>query len=372
MTALPLRPRPTPRSPRLPAMTLALCLSALLGAAACRKHEGGEEKPAAAPPPPVRVETDAVTIKRMPRYLTLTGSVIADRQSDVAANVAGRLTVANMERGQRVRKGQVLATVDARAASLSAAAASAQERVVEAQQLQARADCERAETLWAKQAISRQDYDRLRTQCAAQSFSVNAARANAQLAGKQLGDTSIRAPFDGVIGERYVNTGEYVQPQTKVASVVRVSPVRVQISVPETAVPLVKQGDTLSVQVAAYGDRLFPAAVRYVAPALRPQTRDLIVEAVADNEDGALRPGMFATVQLRVGEEDQPTVPQSALRSEGTTKRIFLAREGQAWEVVVRTGAQEGGRVAILEALTPDQRVIIKPPPGLHDGSSVQ
>lgn len=349
----------------------ALCAS--LSLAGCSRSNGTEEqKSTATPPPPVKVQTAAVELRRMPRTLTLTGSVIADRQSDMAANVAGRLLLVNVERGQRVRQGQVIATVDARAAGFSVAAAAAQQRVAETQQLQAKADCDRAEMLWSKGAISRQDYDRLKTQCTSQGFSASAAKANADLAGKQLGDTTIRAPFDGVIGERFVNSGEYVQPQTRVASIVRIDPVRVQISVPETAVPLIKQDDTLSVQVAAYGARLFPAVVKYVAPALRAQTRDLMVEAVAENKDAALRPGMFATVLLLVGEEELPTVPSDAVRSEGATKRIFIARGGQAWESVVRLGAERDGRIAVLEALTADQKVIIKPPPGLQDGASVQ
>lgn len=357
-------------SPRLLAFAL-LCAAAAALPACQRAPAAQEQKKAAAPPPPVTVETSPVEVRRMPRLLTLTGSVIADRQSDVAANVAGRILSAPIERGLRVTQGQVLATVDARAAGFSAAAAAAQQRVAETQQQQARADCERAEMLWQKGAISRQDYDRLKTQCSAQTFSAAAAKANADLAGKQLGDTTIRAPFTGVIGERLINTGEYVQPQTRVATILRVDPVRVQISVPEIAVPLVKQGDTLAVQVAAYGDRSFPAEVKYLGPALRAQTRDLVVEAVAPNPDGALRPGMFATVRLLTGEEELPTVPTDAVRVEGATRRIFLARQGQAWEMVVRTGAERDGRIAVIEPLTPDQQVIRRPPPGLHDGSSV-
>lgn len=358
--------RPRPRL-----LALALLCAAAAALPACQRAPAAQDRQKATPPPPVSVATSPVEVRRMPRLLTLTGSVFADRQSDVAANVAGRILSAPIERGQRVAQGQVLATVDARAAGFSAAAAAAQQRVAETQQQQARADCDRAEMLWQKGAISRQDYDRLKTQCSAQNFSAAAAKANADLAGKQLGDTTIRAPFTGVIGERLVNTGEYVQPQTRVATILRVDPVRVQISVPETAVPLVKQGDTLSVQVAAYGDRSFPAEVKYLAPALRAQTRDLVVEAVAGNPDGALRPGMFATVRLLTGEEDLPTVPADALRIEGATRRLFLARQGQAWEMVVRTGAERDGRIAVLEPLTPDQQVIRRPPPGLHDGSSI-
>jgi membrane fusion protein (multidrug efflux system) len=349
-------------------------LAAALSLAGCgsRSESAERTRDGNTPPPPVKVTTAPVQIMKMPRYLTLTGSVIADRQSEVAANVSGRVTAAPIERGQAVRAGQVLAVVDARGFAFSASAAQAQSKAAEEQQKLAESDCARADSLMQKGAVSKQEYDRMKTQCAAQSFSASAAQANADLAKKQLGDTTIRAPFDGIIGERYVNVGEYTQMQSRIASLYRINPVRIQISVPEAATPLVKQGETIKVQVAAWGDREFPATVKYVAPALRQSTRDLLVEAVADNKDGALRPGMFATVQLLVGEEAQPTVPAEAVQVDGTVKRLYVARGGQAWEMVVRTGAQKDHRVAVLEPLGDGERVIVTPPPGLHDGSSIQ
>ena len=355
------------------ALFIALPLAVTLSATACRRdapqptpRDAGRAGTIA-----VRVKTAAIEPREMPRLLTLTGSIVADRQSDVAANVAGRVLSAPVERGQSVRQGDTLAIVDARAAGFSAAAAAAQVKAAETQVAQARADCERAESLLAKGALSKAEYDRLHTQCTAQVYSATAVKASADLAQKNVGDTTIRAPFDGTVGERYVNVGEYVQPQARVVSLYRIRPVRIQISVPEEATPLVTQGATLEVHVAAFGERTFPATVRYIAPALRPQTRDLIVEAVAPNPDGALKPGMFATVMLEVGRDTQPTVPAEAIRTEGTTHRIFIARGQVAWEMVVRTGATREGRTAVLEAFNPEDRVIVSPPPGLHDGSAI-
>lgn len=350
---------------------------AMAFAAACSGGAKKADEPPAAQKPKeptpgvVSVETKPIEIKKMPRYMTLTGTILADRQSEVAANVSGRIISSAVERGQPVKQGQVIAVVDSRSAGFSASAATAQSKVAEAQLKQAESDCDRADKLLQQGAISRVEHEKLKTACSSQVFSATAARANADLAQKQLGDTTIRAPFDGVIGERYINVGEYVQPQTKVASVYRINPVRVQISVPESATPLIKAGDSLNVRVAAWGDRDFPATIKYVAPALRQATRDLLVEAIAENSDGALRPGMFASVHLLVGEADEPTVPQNALKIDGATKRLFLAKNGQAWEMVVKTGASREGRVAVQEALTIQDRVIIQPPPGLRDGAAV-
>jgi len=360
-------------------LTLAQASAALLLAAAgptlagCRQSESAEVgKAPVVAAPAAKVETVPIEVRRMPRYLTLTGTVLADRQSEVAANVSGRIVAALVERGQAVKQGQTIAIVDAREAAFSTTAAVAQSKAAESQVRLAESDCQRADALLEKGAVSKAEYDRQKTGCQAQLYNASAARANADLATKRAGDTTIRAPFDGIVGERYVNVGEYVQAMTKVASVYRVDPARIQISVPEQAIALIKQGQTLGVKVAAYEDREFAAQVKYVAPALRTTTRDLIIEAVAKNTDGSLRPGMFATVQLLVGEADEPTIPKSALKIEGTTKRIFLAHGGQALELVVRTGAEREGHISVAEALTANDRVILHPPPGLRDGSAIQ
>lgn len=348
-----------------------ISIAVLLLTSGCKKSEGAATPVKAAAPPALKVQTAAVEHLQMPRYLTLTGSVLADRQSEVAANVAGRITATYVERGKTVKAGDVLAVVDSKAAGFSAEAANAQSQAAETQVVLARQECARADTLLSQGAIAKSEHDRLKSQCTSQLFQANAARANANLAGKLAGDTVIRAPIDGVVGERYVNVGEYVQPPTRVASVFAINPVRVSISVPEQAVGMVKEGQSLDVQVSAW-NRSFPAVVRFVSPALRPNTRDLIVEAVAANPDGALRPGMFATVLLLVGEEEQATVPESAIKTEGTVRRMYLARDGHAFELVVRTGVHKDGRVAVLEPLTKEDKVIIDPPPGLRDGTLLQ
>ena len=229
---------------RLVPVTLLFAVAAAftVSTSGCHKPEGDAQaqKAKAVVLPPVAVETAPVELRRMPRYLTLTGSVVANLQSEMAANVSGRVVATLVERGQAVKGGQVIAIVDSKAAGLSATAASAQANFADTQVGQARQDCARAEQLMATNAIAKAEYDRLKSQCAAQLWSANAARANASLAKKLAGDTQIRAPFSGIVGERYVNPGEYVQPPTRVASIYSLDPVRVSISVPETAVALVK------------------------------------------------------------------------------------------------------------------------------------
>jgi membrane fusion protein (multidrug efflux system) len=353
-------------------MKARLLMVVVLVVAACKKPDAAADpKSSVTNLPPVKVETADVQHQQMPRFLTLTGSVFADRQSEVAANVAGRIATTQVERGKAVKQGDILAIVDSKAAGFSAAAANAQSQAAETQVELAKQECARADTLFSQGALAKAEFDRLKSQCNAELFRANAARANADLAGKLAGDTVIRAPIDGIVGERYINVGEYVQPMSRVASIYAINPVRVSISVPEAAVALVKEGQNLQVRVAAWPDRSFVATVKFVSPALRAGTRDLVVEASAPNADGALKPGMFASVLLQTGEEEQPTVPRDAIKGDGTTKRMFLARAGLAYEMVVRTGVEKDGRIAVIEPLPKGEKVILKPPPGLRDGSQI-
>lgn len=355
------------------AVTVLFALLAAFVAVGCKKSD---ETPAAAAAPeetalPIEVVTGKVEIRDMPKIVTLLGNVVADRQSEVAANVAGRVLLTPIERGQSVKVGEALVMVDSRAANLTASAAAAQAQLADTQSSQATEDCARAERLYAQGAMGKAEFDRQHTQCKAQQLQASAARAQAGLSSKLAADAIVRAPFSGVIGERYVNAGEYVQPQTRVASMYSLDPVRITISVPERGVSLVRTGVQLDISVAAWPGRVFPATVEYVSPALRTMQRDLLIEAKAANADGALRPGMFATVQVSVGDEKLATVPFDAIRAEGDVRRLFLARDGHAFEMVVRTGVTRDQRIVVYEDLAPDTLVIRHPPAALRDGGAI-
>ncbi|HEY4220279.1 MAG TPA: efflux RND transporter periplasmic adaptor subunit [Myxococcota bacterium] len=358
------------RSPPVVIVVVVVVIVIAAAAIACGKPPDAAVAKAA--PAPIDVKLDEVTSQAVPRTLTLTGSVVADRSSEVAANVSGRVVVAAVERGQSVKAGDVLVRVDNLVASLSAEVATAQSKSADAQVDLATKECARTEALYQKGAITAADYDRQKTACTAQLFSAQAAKANVGLATKAAGDTSIRAPFDGVIGERYVNVGEYVQPSTKVASLMSIAPVRVSISVPESAVSMIKPDQVLAVQVSAYPDATFPAKVRFVAPALRANSRDLVVEAVCENKDKLLKPGMFATVRLNTGDEDRPTVPAGDVRHDGSASMVFIAKDGHAVETVIQPGqTTKDDRVPILGGLASGDQVIADPPATLKDGAAI-
>lgn len=325
----------------------------------------------AEPTAKVTVSATNVTARAMPRVLVLTGTLVANRESAVAADGIGKVLSTHVERGDFVKSGAVLARLDGRTAALTRAEAEAQAAVARSQRENAKTECARAETLFSQNAISRAEYDRLHTSCESATFSADAAVARQKLTEKALGDSVIRAPFSGLVVERSVSVGEYVNPGKTVITLVEVDPLRLELTVPETAVSAISEGSDVSFSVAAYPGTTFNAKVRYVGPVVRRSSRDLVVEALVDNAAGKLRPGMFATSNLNVGERNVPTIPESALTGLATSPRAFVIKNGALEERVVQAGDRHDGNVAILKGLSVGEQVVSKASADLRDGLKV-
>ena len=308
----------------------------------------------------------------MPEFLTLTGSLLADKQSDIAADANGKVLSTKVERGQSVKQGEILATLDASAAALSANAALAQEQLAKTQAEQAKTECDRSKQLFDSGAISKAEYDRSISQCTGTQWSVAAATAQHGSAAKMVGDSAIRAPFSGVIGERYVNVGQYVQPSTRIVSLFSIDPLRLELSVPESNVALVRPDLEVHFQVAAYGDQTFSGKVRFISPNVREASRDLVVEAVVPNPDGKLRPGMFATVRLKTGEQPQVVAPLAAVRKDLDPPRAYAVVNGHIEERVLQLGEEQDGVVAVPSGVKAGELLVLAPPSTIHDGARVE
>jgi membrane fusion protein (multidrug efflux system) len=341
---------------------------------------GGCARPARAPAPdpdadvaPVAVKLVAAREVKTPRVLALSGSLIGAEEAQVAAGAAGKVIATYVERGSYVKKGAVLARLDARAVSAQAAQAAADVESLKAQAAQAQVDCERTDRLFAKGAIARADYDKTRTQCQTTKYSVQSAEARKTLTTEALHDTEIRAPFSGLVVERAVTAGEYVRVDSRVATLVNVDSLRVEITVPEADVPLVRQGMQIDFRTAGEaGGRVYHGKIRYVGPAVRQQSRDAIVEAVFDNDAHDLRPGMFVTARLAVGEQSLPAVPAGAVRADGNLRHVYVAIGGRLEDRLVQAGEAQGAEIPIVSGLKAGEEVVAELTPDVRDGARVK
>lgn len=308
----------------------------------------------------------------MPESILLTGTLRASQESEVAADTAGKVTATFVERGQRVKVGDTLAILDARGASISATAATAQSQLAKAQLEQAQRECERVKSLKDTGAISSAEYDRVTSQCQTTQWSAAAAAAQQQSAQKMVGDSVIRAPFSGVIGERFVTVGQYVAPASKVVTLYAADPLRVELTVPESAVAGVRSEQPIVFTVSAFGDEKFSGTVKYVSPHIRTATRDLVIEALCPNPDLKLKPGMFAVARLETVERPSAAVPASAIVKQAEGARVFAVVNKRVEERIVKTGSERDGKIAVLTGLKVGDSVVVAPGPDVRDGAQVQ
>jgi RND family efflux transporter MFP subunit len=388
----------------------------LLGAAAVAALSstacGGAKTSAASLPEPTAVAVKTATLQNQPidRFLRVTGSLMADEHADVAAETAGRVIATPVERGTRVTTGTVLVRISGTEADAQLREAEANAGQIEArlglsanqpfdpvhvpEVMNAKASLDWAEAefnrikaLLDQRVVSQSEYDQRLTQVQAarqqyqsavnsaqQSYrSLVAARARVDLARKASADTVVRAPFDGLVAERLVSTGDYVTRGTKVAAVVKIDPLRVELTVPEQYLSRVTSGQAVRLSVDAYAGEAFPAKVRFVSPALKTDQRALTVEAVAPNADGRLKPGLFATALLQ---EPSPApallVPSSAIETVAGTSRVYVIGGGKVEERIVTLGEHVGDRVELASGVKAGEMIAVNPRGKLTDGTHVQ
>jgi RND family efflux transporter MFP subunit len=361
-------------------------------------------------PEPIEVAAVPVETRSIDRFLRVTGSLVADAQAEVSAETAGRVIETPVERGTRVAQGALLVRI-----SPQETAAQLQEADANAAQIEARlgvtaarpfdrtrvpdvmnakasldlaeAEFNRMKALVEQKVISQSEFDQRRTQleAARQSYqaaqntadqsyrSLEAARARIALARKAVADTSVRAPLDGLVVERLVSIGDYVTRGQRVATVVRVDPLRVELTVPEQQVAMIKVGQQVRLTVDAYPGEEFAATVRFISPALRSDQRALTVEAIAANKDGRLKPGLFATALVQ-----QPNaapallVPASAVETIAGTSRVYVVKNNVVDERIVTTGERIDNKIEITSGVSKEEVVASEPKGRLSDSQHVK
>lgn len=282
------------------------------------------------------------------------------------------------------------------------AAAQANYQMALAQAKLAAADAQRYANLIATGDVSKSAYDKARTQqetaeaqansarqqyeaaanAARQSYevvstseaSLDSMRAQLAQAEKAVADTTIRAPFDGYITARPVAAGEYVALTAKIATIVRIGSLKLQLQTPEQRASLAHLGDAVTARVDAYPGRDFPGTVSAINQSVDPNSRIFILEARFDNPDAALKPGMFASARVRQpGGTNGIFIPQAAVVRDKTTdsNQVFVVQDGKARLRVVSVGDPDGDSIRILSGVAAGDVVATSNRSELFDGVSV-
>jgi multidrug efflux pump subunit AcrA (membrane-fusion protein) len=419
-------------SPRLPVRVvqlffLALALSGvLLLATSCGGSKANTRSEANGPaqPPAVEVTTATAIVRDLPRFFEATGSLSGDEQTDVSPSIAGKVSVVAVEMGSYVKRGQTIVRLDdvdaklrvqqgqAQVDQAKAALRQAEEKVgirpgqaFEINKLPevanarlalelAEKNLRRSEKLIESGDVSRSAYDQQKAQrdqlkeqyesalslARQNNAAVMTARANVANAESQLNlairnqsYANVYSPIDGYVADRPADLGEYVSTTTKVATIVKINPLRVRIDIPEQAIPAVSVGQSVSVTTSAWPDRNFGGRIARISPNVTPTSRTLTVEAEIENGSGTLKPGQFATVRILQSRAAPATlVPARAVRTESGVSRVFVVKDGKAQERQVQLGQTEGDLIEIKTGVAENEIVATSNVEQLSDGMAVK
>ncbi len=319
----------------------------------------------------ITVKTAVAQEGPMPRYLRLTGEITAAQNAAVAADTTGKVMETPVERGSVVKAGDVLVQLDSRTAALNLAEAEANVVQAKSKLDLAESEVKRNTPLLQMKAVSETDFARIKADRDGAAANLAAMQARRDMTKKTLDDSTIRAPFDGTVAERFVATGEYVMADSKVARVIDLQHLRLLVNVSEPSVGLIRVGQTVEFSVSPYPGEVFTGIVKFIGAAVRAESRDLQVEAEVINTDGRLRPGLFAEARLALPDQTATTIPASAVRADGANQKVWVVQSGQLNERLVEVGETEKDRIEIRRGVQKGESVVLAPGPDAADGVPV-
>jgi membrane fusion protein (multidrug efflux system) len=281
--------------------------------------------------------------------LEAVGTVQAIQGVDVNNEVAGQVTAIEFESGRIVERGEILVRLDDEVDRADLEGLEAAERL-------ARIKVERNRSLLKDRAVAQGDFDEISAQL---------DQVRAQIKGTQamIDKKTIRAPFDGQLGIRMINLGQFLPEGSPIVSLQNLDPVYVDYSLPERQLALLSTGQAIRVQVSAYPDRTFDGTIEAINPQIDQGTRNVRIRATLANPDRALRPGMFARVStLLPVEQAVLTIPREAVGFNTYGDTVFVIREEDGKTLAerrqVRTGTVRGEEIAVLGGLAPGDRIV--------------
>ncbi|MDR1455322.1 MAG: efflux RND transporter periplasmic adaptor subunit [Tannerella sp.] len=274
-----------------------------------------------------------------------TADILPDEEVDLAFEAPGKIVEIFFQEGSRVRKGDLLAKINDEPLQ-------AELHKLEAQIQLANARVFRQRTLLDKDAVSQEAYEQVKTE-------YEKLMADIELVKAHLAQTELRAPFDGIIGLRYVSEGAYASASTNIAKLTKISPVKIDFSVPEKYAEDIMPGTDVTFRVTG-SQKEYNSKVYAVESKVDIATRTLVARAVYPNQDESIRPGRYAEVQLTKKEiRNALAIPSEAMTQEMGKSLVFRYRAGKAEQVEIIPGIRTESQLQVISGLGTGDTVIV-------------
>lgn len=290
--------------------------------------------------------------------IAATGSTVANEGVNINAEVAGTITNIYFKSGQVVKKGQVLLQLNP--------------DVLKATLANQKAALHYAKTSFARQrrlmhenAVSKESFDQAQ-------LNYKQAKASVRQTEAMLAQTTVRAPFAGVLGIRAVNVGQYLTLNTSIVTLTALQPMYVDFSLAENQVANIKVGQKVRLSVGAYPNKTFDGKVTAINSTLDSTTRTLQVRAEVNNSQNLLLPNMFANIALLTGKVDKVTVvPQIAINYAPSGDYVYVIKDNIANRQYIHIGERRGAKIAVTKGLKAQEQVVYAGQVKLRNGSKV-
>ena len=276
-------------------------------------------------------------------YVT-TGLILPDEEVSLSFETSGKIVEISFAEGTSVRKGQLLAKVNDKPLQ-------AQLKRLEAQLELARNRVYRQEQLLKKDAASQEAYEEAKTNLATLEAEIEGVKVN-------IGLTELRAPFDGIIGLRQVSVGAYANPNVIVARLTKISPLKIEFSVPERYASQIRKGVNMDFMVEG-NTEAFHAQVYAVESSVNKDQHVFTARGLYANANHRLLPGQYASILLKKEEiPDALVIPSEAIVPEMGVDKVFCYRSGKAMPVEITAGMRTAGEVQVLKGLVVGDTII--------------
>jgi len=286
---------------------------------------------------PLNVEGMIITPRHLSELINSTGTLRSYEETELSFETSGRIVEIYFEEGSHVKKGDLMAKINDRPLQAQLQRLNAQKRLAEEREFRQR-------SLLERDAISQESYDQVVTE-------LQVLEADIALVKARIAETELRAPFDGIVGLRYLSEGSYVNPNAKIALLVKNRPLKLEFSVPERYSGEIEPGFPIDFRVDGFADT-FRAEVYALDPKIEITTRTIIVRAIYPNVNEELKPGRFTGITLQLSETDNAlAIPTEAVIPEMTGDKVFIYRSGKAQPKYVKTGIRTESHIQILSGL---------------------
>ncbi|MBL0311073.1 MAG: efflux RND transporter periplasmic adaptor subunit [Bacteroidetes bacterium] len=300
--------------------------------------------PAGGPPNSMSVEGFIVQPKTLENKIIASGTLLANEDVELHAEVSGKITQLNLNEGAPVTKGALLV-------KLFDADLQAQLRKLEAQKETAEKTEQRLKQLLAINGIGQQDYDNALTALKGISADIDYVQA-------QITKTEIKAPFNGIMGLRNVSIGAFVSPSVSIASLQQIDPLKVDFSVPEKYQSSMRKGDLIKFTVDGFSES-FSGKIFAIEPHVDETTRTIKARALVGNAKATLLPGAFAKIDLGLKAIDNAMmIPTQSIIPEARTKKVIVLKDGKADFRIVETGIRTESYIQVTDGIMPGDTVV--------------